>query len=60
MNRGEIQVNVTTGQFSNGIGNFQDLKELYDLQLAYIRKKGIHFTFVFVKYSEEAAVSYED
>lgn len=55
-----MQMEVKTGQFSNGIGKFQDLKKLYDLQLAYIRKKGIHFTFVFVKYSEEAALSYED
>ena len=50
----------TVGQYSNPVGNFEGLKRLYDLQLAYIRKRGIHFTFVFVKYPEKASVSYEE
>lgn len=53
-------MNETLNRFSKSIANFQDLQHLYDLQLAYVRKKGIHFTFVFVKYSDDASVSYED
>lgn len=60
MNRGEIKMKETENQFSNSVENFQNLKYLYDLQLTYIRKKGIHFTFVFVKYSDEMSVSYEE
>ncbi|MEK4385254.1 response regulator [Solibacillus sp. FSL W7-1464] len=50
----------TKNQFGNGIENFRDLKHLYNLQLAYVRKKGIHFSFVLVKYTDDASASYED
>ncbi|MEK3766859.1 response regulator transcription factor [Solibacillus sp. FSL K6-4121] len=55
-----MKVTKNQFKFSEGIENYQDLRNLYNLQLAYIRKRGIHFTFVYVKYSEESAVSYEE
>lgn len=55
-----MEMKEATPNFSDTIERFHVLKQLYDLQLAYIRKKRIHFSFVFVKYTEKAAVSYEE
>ncbi|MBD8035333.1 response regulator [Solibacillus sp. A46] len=53
-------LNQTTSRFSNSVENFQFLNQLYKLQLVYVKKKRIHFSIVYIKYSQEASVSYEE
>lgn len=53
-------MNDDTTDFHNKIDNYYYMEKLYGLHKAYVRKRKIHFSFVFIKYSNEASVSYEE